>query len=64
MLGCPEMFLDQTRRHLGLSMVEQDKRKINQLGTIRPRQTAFAGVTMAGENGAIRNCSPGAWLSR
>ena len=52
-LGCPEMFLDQTRRRLGLPLVEQDKRKINPLSTIRPRQTAFAGVTMAGENGAV-----------
>ncbi len=52
-LGCPEMFLEQTRRRLGLPLVEQDKRKINPLGTIRPRQTAFVGVTMAGENGAI-----------
>ena len=52
-LGCPEMFLEQTRRRLGLPLVEQGKRKINPLSTIRPRQTAFAGVTKAGENGVI-----------
>jgi len=34
-------------------MVEQDRRKINPPSTIRPRQTAFAGVTAAGETGAI-----------
>jgi len=49
-LGCPEMFLDQTRRRLGLPMVEQDGRKVNPLGAIHPRQTAFAGVALAGEN--------------
>ena len=52
-LGCPEMFMDQTRRRLGLPMAEQDGRKVNPLGTIRPRQTAFAGVAMAGENRPI-----------
>ena len=52
-LGCPEMFLDQTRRRLGLPMVEQDGRKVNPLSVIRPRQTAFAGVAMAGENQPI-----------
>ncbi len=52
-LGCPEMFLEPTRRRLGLPMAEQDGRKINPLSTIRPRQTAFAGVTMAGENQPI-----------
>ena len=52
-LGCPEMFLEQTRRRLGLAMAEASGRKVNPLGTIRPRETAFAGVTSAGENGAI-----------
>ena len=52
-LGCPEMFLDQTRRRLGLPMVEQDGRRVNPLGTTRPRQTTFAGVAMAGENRPI-----------
>ena len=52
-LGCPEMFLEQTRRRLGLAMVEAGGRKVNPLGTIRPRETAFAGITSAGDNGAI-----------
>ena len=52
-LGCPEMFLEPTRRRLGLPMAEQDGRKVNPLGTIRPRQTAFAGVALAGENRPI-----------
>ena len=52
-LGCPEMFLEQTRRRLGLPMVVHGQGKINPLSTIRPRQTAFAGVTMAGENNPI-----------
>ena len=52
-LGCPEMFLEPTRRRLGLPMAEQDGRKVNPLGTIRPRQTAFAGVAMAEENRPI-----------
>lgn len=52
-LGCPEMFQDQTRRRLGLPMAERDGRKVNPLSTIRPRQTAFAGVAMAGESRPI-----------
>lgn len=53
MLGCPEMFLEQTLRRLGLRLVEQDRRKIDLLSPIRPQQTAFAGVPMSGENDAI-----------
>jgi len=59
-LGCPEMFLEPTRRRLGLAMAEQDGRKVNPLSTIRPRQTAFAGVAMAGENRPIAEIRLGA----
>jgi hypothetical protein len=52
-LGCPETFLEPTRRRLRLPTVKRDGRKSSPLSAIRPRRTAFAGVTMAGENRPI-----------
>ncbi len=57
-LGCPERFLEPTRRRLRLRTVEQDGRKSNPLSTIRPRQTAFAAVAMPGENRPIAEIPP------
>ena len=53
MLGCLEMLLDGTRRRLGLPKAEQDGREVNLLSTIRPRQTVFASVAIAGESRPI-----------
>lgn len=52
-LGCPELFLESTRRRLGLPMTRVDKKMVNPLSGIRPRETAFAGVASSGDPGAM-----------
>ena len=50
-LGCPDMYLEETRKRLALPMMDMKGiGKVNPISMIRPKHTAFAGVVTAGAN--------------